>query len=117
MTIQIVKGCPYTPGVCKVCGNHQEDHKDVVDFDVDVDWGDQLYVCKTCMNIGATLLGYLNPDEAAAMRAEIEQMRSERDTATEDLETLQGRVDRMIEGAKAKKEAKDAKTQKAKVKS
>jgi len=111
MTIQVVKGCPLPAGQCVGCGNYQPPDKDVIDMDVDVNWGDNLYLCQTCVGVAAGLLGFEHPDVVAKIRADLDQAESAHKAAVEERGVLQQRIDRMLDGAKAKGEAKKARKQ------
>lgn len=83
---------------------------------VDINWGDSLYICDTCARIISELYGAIPPEEAVELQNENESLRTELEDTLQELKEVNARVDRMLDGVKAKKEASQARTSKRKVK-
>ena len=110
-----VTGMPLQPNSCVCCGSnpHKEDgsgpEEAIFAEGVDIDWGNSVYICKSCVNIMATLFDYITPEEKHKLEQKIKKFKEERDNYKEDRDVLQSRIDRMLDGKAAIKEAKGAK--------
>ena len=106
------------PYCCAACGSTPRDDgtgeqlKAAFREAVDINWGDSLYICSSCGRVIGELFGMMSADEAARVVAENDRLKSELEGAQEDLRTLQGRVDRMLDGKKAVSEVRRAKPRK-----
>lgn len=116
-TMQVVGNMSLEPGHCGICRGTPMDHAGnpipCIDTGVDVNWGEQLYICHQCANIIGILIGNEDKDVAAQIRADLAQAEKANEDLTEERDTLQARIDRMIDGARARKEAKAKKKVKA----
>jgi hypothetical protein len=103
-------GMKLKPYNCAACGStpQKEDGSGPEDAvfreGVDINWGDSLYLCKTCVRIVGELMGMAEPHEVSELKRKLKDSEDENESLTEDLNTLQSRVDRMLDGARAKKE-------------
>lgn len=81
---------------------------------VDVNWGDNLYICQDCIAIGGELIGMLTPVESEKLRKQIEFRNRQVEKLQGQIQKLEDRVERMLTGAKAVSEAKAERKKKAK---
>jgi hypothetical protein len=63
-----------SPAQCLSCGsgNVPDEHGDVgpfIDLQVEVGWGDSVYLCPLCVHKIATLFGYMSPNDVADLEA------------------------------------------------
>jgi len=111
--MQLVDNMSLTPGHCGICrGTPMKADgtpEPCIDTGVDVNWGEQLYICGPCANIIGILAGNEDKDVAAQLRADLAQAEKSVGDLREERDTLQARIDRMIDGARARKEAKKGK--------
>jgi len=112
-TMQVVGNMSLEPGHCGICRQTPMDSQGnpipCIDTGVDINWGEQLYICHQCANIIGILIGNEDKDVAVKLRADLSQAEKAVEELTGERDTLQARIDRMIDGAKARKEAKTKK--------
>ena len=111
--MMVVPGCAGPPGHCGICHQVPRDEEDnaapVIDTNVDIDYGDNLYICVNCARVIGALIDMVSEEDVSKLRADIAQLEAANEELEENNETLQGRIDRMIDGARAKREAKQGK--------
>jgi hypothetical protein len=95
------------PYCCIACGSTPRDesgnHKaSAMASAVDVKWGDSVYICESCGHVLAELFGYVSPDKVHELKDRIEEL----EDVQEEHEALKARVERMLSGAKARREVK-----------
>jgi outer membrane murein-binding lipoprotein Lpp len=105
--IRLVEGMPFTPHVCVSCGNRSEEES--VDLDNEIDFGDQAYLCGGCARVVGELVGLMDPEHNIKLEAKNDQLKEQVKELTAERDTLQNRIDKMIDGKRALKEAKRAK--------
>lgn len=70
--IQLVKRMTESPAQCLACGGNPMDvsgrAQKAVDLGVDVNWGDNAYLCWECVNLIADMIG--RPDEGTVEKAQ-----------------------------------------------
>lgn len=107
-----VTGMKLKPYCCIACGSTpvDEDGPRQAYFceAVDVNWGDSLYLCESCVRVLGELAGMLSLDDSKDLKRNLESSKQREDELKEELATLQGRVDRMLDGVRAKKEVQKA---------
>jgi hypothetical protein len=111
--MQVVGNMSVQPGHCGICRQTPTDHEGnpvpCIDTDVDINWGENLYICHQCANVIGVLIGNEDKDVAAQLRADLAQAEKAVEELTAENDTLQARIDRMIDGVRARKEAKTKK--------
>jgi hypothetical protein len=111
--MQVVDNMAAQPGHCGICRGTPTDADGTVipciDTGVDVNWGENLYICMPCARVIGILSGNEDMDVAVKIRADLEQAEKQIEDLTEERDVAQARIDRMIDGARAKKEAKQGK--------
>jgi hypothetical protein len=75
---------------------------------VDIDWGNALYVCRTCARVIGKLFGMMTPEGSEQLRGDYDKLSEEHAELMEEHEALKDKVRRMTDGARARKEAKKA---------
>lgn len=117
-TMQIVDNMNLPPGHCGLCRGTPVDHdgnvEPCIDTGVDVNWGEQLYICGNCAVIVGILGGCEDKDVANKIRADLDQAEKTVEEVTGERDVLQARIDRMIDGARARREAKKSNSKKVK---
>jgi hypothetical protein len=101
------------PGTCFHCGGSptvdDEIQHPIIEFQgIDINWGDTPYLCAECVGILCDLVGRVTVREHGDVLAERDQLSKELETLQEEHQELNSRVSRMLDGAKAKREAKEA---------
>lgn len=110
-------GMPLKPYCCAGCGSTGEMGEDgpppaYFREGVDINWGDSLYICDTCCRILGELRGMADVDKVQALESAVTQWKDKYDTVKRNLDEAQNRIDRMLDGVKAKKEAQKARPKK-----
>lgn len=109
------------PHRCSACGSTPRDDATGDNLPamfregVDINWGDSLYICWTCARIISELYGAISPEKASDLQTQLEETRTELEETSTELSESRARIDRMLDGVKAKKEATSARTQRKKV--
>lgn len=109
MALVLVKGMPLEPHSCAACGGGPRDGdgnivEAVFAEAVDINWGDSLYICKTCSRVIAELWEFETPEEVEKLKKRIEEL----EAIEEAHEVLKARVRKMLDGSRARKEVADA---------
>lgn len=98
------------PYCCAACGStpQKEDGSGAEDAafreGVDINWGDSLYICKSCAKVIGELFGMMIPDDVTALKRENKELGKQLEGAQEKLDKQEKLLDRVREGSKAQKE-------------
>src|SRR4051812_24624321 len=111
-----VVGMKLKPYNCIACGctptNEEDPNGGPADAyfaeGVDVNWGDSVYLCGTCVRILGELRGMVDTDKVEKVQAENKKLKKLLESEEAKHEALKEKVSRMVDGAKAKREAKAA---------
>jgi hypothetical protein len=112
--LELVVGMELTPQACVLCANNPIDEatgqqqEAIFAPGVDVNWGDSVYICKSCGEIIADLLGRTTKKGFDRLKDENEELKGR----IAELEADTALLERIRDGKDAVKEAK----RKAKVK-
>jgi hypothetical protein len=97
--------------VCTACGQVPKDDDGPLPaynaVGVDVDWGNHLFICATCAGILAELHGCATPEETVKMKKVMKLQAASIEAAEKKLREQQDKIDRVVAGAKARKELKN----------
>jgi hypothetical protein len=101
------------PGTCFHCGGSptvdDEIQHPIIEFQgIDINWGDTPYLCAECVGILCDLVGRVTVKEHEDVVGERDQLSEKLQGEQEAHQALQERVNRMLDGAKARREAKEA---------
>jgi hypothetical protein len=116
-----VQGMKLKPYCCAACGsspmegteNEGEGPKQAYFAEgVDINWGDSLYLCDTCVRILGELRGMIDVDKAKKYAKQLDSLRVQYDGLQEEHAALEKRVERMLDGARAKKEVQTSRSTK-----
>lgn len=101
-------GMRLKPYCCAGCGSTptDEDGPKQAAFceGVDINWGDSLYICSSCVHVLCDLFGRVEEITHRRVVSELKGTKAALKAITEDYKVLQAKVDRMLDGAKARKE-------------
>lgn len=78
---------------------------------IDVNWGEDLNICETCAGVMADLLGRPDDDtltKQTRLETENQTLKDRLDHVAGERDDLQSRIDRMLDGKSAVKEAREA---------
>jgi len=75
---------------------------------VDINWGDNLYMCDGCVRVAAQLIGLLPEEKVEEIQNRNEFLEKRIEQVVTELGEANARIDRMLEGARAKREAREA---------
>lgn len=79
---------------------------------VDVNWGDSVFLCDSCVRVLGELRGMMDVKQADRLKGNVMRYEARIKELEEERDTLQARIDRMLDGVRAKKEAQQARTSK-----
>jgi len=113
--LEIVKGMELTPQACVICANNPADEltgeqqQAIFAPGVDYDWGNSLYICKSCGEKIADLLGRVPIEEHEELKEEFEDLKEEHDDLEVRYESNSELLARIRDGKAAIKEVKSRK--------
>lgn len=113
MPIIEVEAMTEQPGTCMNCGGSSfvdgELQRPIFEFQgIDINWGDTPYICAECVKILCDLAGRVTHEEHDEVVATRDQLSEQLTTLGEEHEELKSRVNRMLDGARARREQKEA---------
>lgn len=82
---------------------------------IDVNFGDSVFLCEECVKVLGQLRGMVDVDVHEKAKKNFAAMMQERDSLIVELAQAQDRIDRMLDGVRAKKESVQARKKKAAV--
>lgn len=102
-----------TSPVCTACGQAPRDDDNnflpaYTADGVDVDWGNDLYICFKCAGIISGLHGCLNPEETEALEKRVQNLEDANEEKGTRLEEQAARIETILNGAKARKALKES---------
>lgn len=106
----VVQGMKLRPHRCFACGNTGEQGDDgpptaYFAEGADVNWGDSVYLCESCVKVLGQLAGMVSEEEHQLTVTKLENLERKHEQLQEEYDRQGERIDRMIDGVKAKKEA------------
>lgn len=98
---------------CLFCGMKPRDEDDkpypgVTAEGVDINWGDTPYVCYGCVMVAGELFGMIKPELAEKLHAQLKFRTKQVEKLQKELDEVNERVKKMLEGSRAAKEARKA---------
>lgn len=106
--IDLVDNMRKAPGTCGICHTTPNDPDGkplpAIDTNVDVDWGNNLYICHECIDVICDLAGRVTPDTHDKLRESYDQLDKDHDRLRNRFKKLEERANRMAEGKKASRE-------------
>lgn len=107
MAIVEVEAMKENPGTCFHCGGSGVEQDHIIEFQgIDINWGDTPYLCGECIEILCTIVGRVSEDEHKEVVAERDALSDQLTALGEQHEELKGRVKKMLDGARAKRDIK-----------
>ena len=112
-SIEVQKGMALIPHACVNCGSTGQQGEDgppesIFFGGVDINWGDSLYLCMGCAQVVAQLVGFHTPAEYDKVARQNKKLSQQVEKLTVERDNLEGRMNRMLDGARARKEAKES---------
>lgn len=115
--LELVKGMELIPQACVLCANNpvdeitgqQQEH--IFAPGVDVNWGDSVYICNSCGQIIADLLGRATVEGFDKLKAENDELKGEYLDLREKHDRAKAFIERIKDGNKAVKEVKSGKVE------
>lgn len=69
------------PGRCGICNTTPNDVSGqplpAIDTNVDVDWGNNFYICDECVRVIGELMGWVSPEDHEKLRSDFGQLRDD----------------------------------------
>lgn len=113
--LELVKGMELAPQACVLCANNpvdeqtgqQQEH--VFAPGVDINWGDSVYICRSCCHIIADLIGRVTVDGFDQLQTENEELKGNLEELQEKHERAKQFINRIKDGGKAMSDVKKGK--------
>ena len=108
--LELVKGMELTPNSCVLCANNPVDEVSGEQQDaifapgVDVNWGDSVYICKSCGEIIADLLGRVPKSGFDKLQERHEQLKEKHEKLVRQHARARELLDRVKDGKQAEKQ-------------
>jgi hypothetical protein len=109
--LEKVKGMALIPHACVLCANNPveeqtgEQQEAIFAPGVDVNWGDSVYICKSCVEIMADLFGRVTVEGFDKLTEKYETLREDHEALKKQHECAKALLDRIKDGKAALKEA------------
>jgi hypothetical protein len=113
--LELVTGMELTPQACILCANNPvdevtgEQQQHIFAPGVDVNWGDSVYICNSCGQIIADLLGRATTDGFDKLTNKYDELLQEHIDLQEKHEKAKAFIERIKDGNKAIKDVKSGK--------
>ena len=107
--IDMVRVMTKPPGRCGICNTTpMEDGKPLpaIDTNVDVDWGNNLYICSECINVIADLAGRVDEADHDNLVTAHEDLKASHKTLRRRFKEQEREMEIMLEGRRAESKAK-----------
>lgn len=75
---------------------------------MDVNWGEDVLICTDCMGVMADFIGRVDKEKFDLTKKALDKAKTDLEGVTTERDELQARIDRMLDGKKAVKEAREA---------
>lgn len=111
-SLELVKGMELTPQACVLCANNPvdevtgEQQEHIFAPGVDVNWGDSVYICNSCGQIIADLLGRVTTVGFDKLKGENEELKEELEGLKVEHEKAKKLLERVADGRRAEKAVK-----------
>jgi hypothetical protein len=99
-------GCGQSPMITNEDGSTEPAEVYVLEGS-DVNWGDTLQLCGSCVRILGELHGMLEPDKVRALEKEIRDLTKKLEESDGERDEYKSLNERMISGARARKSSKE----------
>ena len=104
--MRLVERMTMTPNKCLTCGagNVEGDDGEIgpfIDLEVEVGWGDSVYICPLCTLRIALLSGFITPDDKKDLEAQIANLEGQVHDLGASLAEKERRLSAISEGRKA----------------
>ena|SRR5436190_2605546 len=97
---------------CAFCGCTPRDDEDnimegVTAEGVDINWGDNLYICQLCVRVAGELIGMAEAEVVERMGAQLSFRNKQVEKLQADVEKLEKRIGKMLDGSREMKAARE----------
>lgn len=111
MALAVVQTMEQNPGCCIICRGTPTDAegrlRPAIDADMEVNFGDWVYVCIECAEILAMLIGCLSMERSEQLQAMLHDANDHSEKLQEELDRERERMERLINGKRALREIKE----------
>lgn len=111
--IDLVEVMRKAPGRCGICNTTPNDTEGrplpAIDTNVDVDWGNNLYICDECADVICDLKGRVDKDTHDKLQCAYEELEKAQSRLRDKYKTLETRFQAVIAGKKAERAHKKSK--------
>lgn len=107
--IDLVEMMRKPPGRCGICNTTpmtEGKPREAIDTNVDVDWGNNFYICDECAGVIADLIDRVPQEEHANLRAKHHQLEKDHENLRSKYRNLAGTAKKVVEGRKAESKIK-----------
>lgn len=110
--VPVMRKAPGRCGICNTTPMENGEPKPAIDTNVDVDWGNNLYICDECVRVIGELMGWVTPEEHAKLREDYNDLEKRHTKLREQFESQRDTLERIVSGKKAEREHKGKKKKK-----
>lgn len=107
--VPVMRKAPGRCGICNTTPMENGEPKPAIDTNVDVDWGNNLYICDECVRVIGELMGWTPPEVYAKLMESYADLESRHEKLRSKFKELRGRLDAVIAGKKAERKHKVSK--------
>lgn len=104
--IQLVDVMVKAPGRCGICNTTPTEGgkpKPAIDTCVDVDWGNNFYICDECANVICDLLDRVDADEVREMRRQHDELKKDHKRLLQSYKRRENEIKKIAEGKRTKR--------------
>lgn len=80
---------------------------------IDVNWGDSLFLCDSCVRVLGELRGMVDVEDHERLQRKYDSLVEQHNALAEAHEKQDARIERMLDGVKAKKEVQQTRTKRS----
>lgn len=110
--IDLVDNMMKPPGRCGICNTTPHDDEGnplpAIDTHVDVDWGNNFYICDECADVICDLKGRVTPEELQKLRADYLQLKRDHKRLRTRFREQSDNLKRILAGKRAEGKARKA---------
>lgn len=112
MAGELVLAQPQAPCLLCGCTPVSEDEKNevlpmVIGVGMDVNWGETVQICATCCGVISDLWDRVPEEKYKKVKGRLDKLQEKHNELQEEHDRLKSRVSKMLDGAKARKEARE----------
>lgn len=101
--VPVMRKAPGQCGICHTTPTENGKPKLAIDTNVDVNWGDNLYVCDECLSVIAGLMGWITPEEYEQMQRDYNELEKAHERLRRRFKKQEAELKALAKGEKVRK--------------